>query len=153
MCLSWRSDLWLRRYCLFSGRPSPKLVCTNSLGIEGFNGCVYGKFCTKSLNNHTERTTWFNYLMLHHQAAVGRLQNTLSPRAEGPKRKIQQCHFFEERACVSPLGAHRERSVLCSLRHWRIEPFWSIRQVSLSVTERVNGCRLFVSLLSILLDQ
>ena len=35
MCLSWRSDVWLRRYCLFSRRPSPKLVCTNSLGIKG----------------------------------------------------------------------------------------------------------------------
>ena len=25
MCLSWWSDVWLRRYCLFSRRPSPKV--------------------------------------------------------------------------------------------------------------------------------
>ena len=37
MCLSWWSDIWLRRYCLFSRRPSPKLVFTNSLGIKGLN--------------------------------------------------------------------------------------------------------------------
>ena len=37
LCLSWRSDVWLRRYYHFSRRPSQKLVCTNSVGIEGLN--------------------------------------------------------------------------------------------------------------------
>ena len=35
MCLSWRSDVWLRRYYHFSRRQLQKLVCTTSVGIKG----------------------------------------------------------------------------------------------------------------------
>ena len=35
LCLSWQSDVWLRRYYYFSRRPLQKLVCTNSVGIKG----------------------------------------------------------------------------------------------------------------------
>ena len=60
MCLSWRSDVWLRRYYHFSRRPCQQLVCTNSVGIKGFTLSVIH-------STHISERLGFQ-----HQLAVGR---------------------------------------------------------------------------------
>ena len=56
MCLSWRSDVWLRRYFHFSRRPSQKLVCINSVGIEGLRIIkIKKKFTVANLHNKRPR--------------------------------------------------------------------------------------------------